>query len=133
MKNPQVNIAILSIHDDSDAQLDFIQNFDYKFVDLMYCVCSRTPEQLIQKHLAYRYNAMKRNLLHVRDRLDGIHNLIRIKNPPLMLQLQRNEQQLSSPLTSYLSLKSTSTSPQYSPLGESLSKYASRISSPSNH
>lgn len=123
-----MNIAILSIHDDSDAQLDFIQNFDYKFVDLMYCVCSKTSEQLIQKHLAYRYNAVKRNLLHVRDRLDGIHNLIRIKNPPLMLQLQKNEQQLSSPL-----MKSTSTSPQNSPLRESLSKYAARISSPNNH
>lgn len=90
IKSPHINLAIFSLHNDSEARLDFIQNMEYKFVELMYCVCIRTPEALTQQHITYRYNVMKQRLSLMQTRLQEISNLVKIKNPSLLLQLQKS-------------------------------------------
>ena len=90
IKSPHINLAIFSLHNDSEARLDFIQNMEYKFVELMYCVCIRTPEALTQQHITYRYNVMKQRLSLMQARLQEISNLVKIKNPSLLLQLQKS-------------------------------------------
>lgn len=90
IKEPHVNLAILTIFSDSeDARLDFIQNMQYKFVELMYCECKRSPDEVVQHHITYRYNAMKQKLSVVQSRLQDITSLVKIKNPSLLLQLQK--------------------------------------------
>ena len=39
IKEPHIHLAILILHGDSLARLDFIQNMEYKFVELMSCDC----------------------------------------------------------------------------------------------
>ena len=41
IREPHVHLAIFTLIGDQDARLDFIQNMEYKFVDLMTCLCSR--------------------------------------------------------------------------------------------
>jgi hypothetical protein len=90
IKEPHINLAILTIFSDSDdARLDFIQNMQYKFVELMYCECKRSPDEVVQHHITYRYNAMKQKLAVVQSRLQDITSLVKIKNPSLLLQLQK--------------------------------------------
>jgi ABC-type transport system involved in Fe-S cluster assembly fused permease/ATPase subunit len=74
---------------DSEARLDFIQNMEYKFVELMYCSCIRSNDEVVQQHITYRYNSMKHKLSTMQSRLQEIHNLVKVKNPSLLLQLQK--------------------------------------------
>lgn len=91
IKEPHIHLAILTIFDDgTDARLDFIQNMEYKFVELMYCLCSKSPEEVVQHHITYRYNLMKQKLSIMQSRLQEVNNLVKIKNPSLLLQLQKH-------------------------------------------
>ena len=90
IKEPHINLGIFTMLNDSEARLDFIQNMEYKFVELMYCACSRSPEEIVQQHITYRYNAMKQKLSIMQARLQEINNLVKIKNPSLLLQLQKS-------------------------------------------
>jgi hypothetical protein len=90
IKEPHVNLGIFTMLNDTDARLDFIQNMEYKFVELMYCVCVRSPEEVIQQHITFRYNSMKQKLSVMQSRLSEIHNLVKVKNPSLLLQLQKS-------------------------------------------
>jgi hypothetical protein len=97
IKEPHIHLAILTIFtDNNNARLDFIQNMEYKFVELMYCNCIRSPEEIVQNHITYRYNAMKQKLSLTQGRLQEITNLVKIKNPSLLLQLQKNINAASS-------------------------------------
>lgn len=89
IKEPHINLGIFTMLSDSEARLDFIQNMEYKFVELMYCVCVRSPEESVQQHITFRYNSMKQRLSVMQSRLQEINNLVKIKNPSLLLQLQK--------------------------------------------
>lgn len=89
IKEPHINLGIFTMLNDTDARLDFIQNMEYKFVELMYCACERSPEEIIQQHITFRYNSMKQKLSVMQSRLQEIHNLVKVKNPSLLLQLQK--------------------------------------------
>eukprot|EP00601_Ochromonadales_sp_CCMP2298_P001065 CAMPEP_0173187082 /NCGR_PEP_ID=MMETSP1141-20130122/10496_1 /TAXON_ID=483371 /ORGANISM="non described non described, Strain CCMP2298" /LENGTH=199 /DNA_ID=CAMNT_0014110849 /DNA_START=192 /DNA_END=791 /DNA_ORIENTATION=- len=89
IKEPHINLGIFTMLNDSEARLDFIQNMEYKFVELMHCACERSPDESVQQHITYRYNSMKHKLSTMQGRLQEIHNLVKVKNPSLLLQLQK--------------------------------------------
>lgn len=101
IKEPHINLGIFTMLSDTEARLDFIQNMEYKFVELMYCACVRSPEEIVQQHITFRYNSLKQKLSVMQSRLQEINNLVKIKNPSLLLQLQK---------TSSASLNSTGLS-----------------------
>ncbi len=41
------------------GRLDFIQNVELKFVELMSLAFDKSPDDVLQLHIAYRFNAMK--------------------------------------------------------------------------
>ena len=90
IREPSSNMAIFLMHGDNDARLDFIQNMEYKFVELMSCVFERSSDETVQHHITYRYNAMKQKLGIVQSRLVELNGLVKTKNPSLLLQLQKN-------------------------------------------
>ncbi|CAM9223061.1 unnamed protein product [Phaeothamnion confervicola] len=90
IKEPHAHLAVLVMHHDASARLDFIQNMEYKFVELMSLQFSRSPEDVVQHQITYRYNAMKSRLALMHARLQDINNLVKLKNPSLLLQLQRS-------------------------------------------
>eukprot|EP01034_Spumella_vulgaris_P038558 gene38558-47616_t len=51
-RNPHIHLAIFTMLNDSDARLD-IQNMEYKFVELMYCICARSSDDIIQHHITF--------------------------------------------------------------------------------
>lgn len=97
IKEPHVHLALFTMNSEGDdSRLDFIQNMEYKFVELMYCGCTRSPVEVVQHHITYRYNAMKQKLSLVQGRLQEMTNLVKIKNPSLLLQLQKTSTNLGS-------------------------------------
>jgi hypothetical protein len=95
IREPHTHLAIFIIRGDEEARLDFIQNMEYKFVELVSCVCHRSSEEMIQKQITYRYNAMKQKLAVMQSRLHEINNLVKMKNPSLLLQLQKSSVNMS--------------------------------------
>ena len=55
----------------------------------MYCACQRTADDTVQQHITFRYNAMKQRLQLTQSRLQEITGLVKVKNPSLLLQLQK--------------------------------------------
>jgi hypothetical protein len=97
IKEPHIHIAVFTILQDTTqsnkkAQLDFIQNMEYKLVELMNCSFQRSSDEYIQQQLSYRYNKMKQKLLMMTQKLHEITNIVKIKNPSLLLQIQKSNQ-----------------------------------------
>uniref|UniRef100_A0A7S2UUP1 Spindle assembly abnormal protein 6 N-terminal domain-containing protein n=1 Tax=Fibrocapsa japonica TaxID=94617 RepID=A0A7S2UUP1_9STRA len=90
IKEPHSCLAVFVMQQDVHARLDFIQNMEYKFVELMTCHFVHSPEDSVQRHITYRYKSMKSRLALMQNRLQEVNNLVKMKNPSLLLQLQRS-------------------------------------------
>ena len=77
---------------EGSARLDFIQNIEYKFIELLSVEYRNSPEEIVRQHIAYRYNSVKSKLALMQARLQDITALVKIKNPSLLLQLQKAPQ-----------------------------------------
>ena len=90
IREPHIFLAILTITNDIDAKLDLIQNMEYKYIELLSCEFERSSEIIVQHHITYRYNLMKTKLNVLQGRVHEIVNLVKMKNPSLLLQLQKS-------------------------------------------
>lgn len=91
IREPHIHLAIFTMTvGTGDGRMDFIQNMEYKFVELMSCAFERSPEEITQQHISYRYNSIKQKLALMQAKLFEINNLVKTKNPSLLLQLQKN-------------------------------------------
>jgi hypothetical protein len=115
IKDSASHLAVFIMHQDGSARLDFIQNMEYKFVELLSCHFIPSPEDIIRRHITYRYSAVKHrnhllqqrlqvrpasiaglsplvrrpSSLTVQLPLQDVNALVKVKNPSLLLQLQR--------------------------------------------
>ena len=53
------HLAVFVILSDGRARLDFIQNMEYKFVELLSATFVRSSDEVVRQHITYRYNALK--------------------------------------------------------------------------
>lgn len=74
---------------DGSARLDFIQNIEYKFIELLSLDFANSPDEVVRRQIAYRYNSLKTKLSLMQDRISSISNMIKLKNPSLLLQIQK--------------------------------------------
>jgi len=86
---PHCFIAVFIMQKDGSARLDFIQNIEYKFIELLSIDFGNSDDNVIRKQIAYRYNSLKTKLSLQQDRINSISNLIKLKNPSLLLQVQK--------------------------------------------
>jgi len=89
IKEPQRYLAVFVMQRDGNARLDFIQNMEYKFVELLTCDFVASTEEVVRQHITFRYNSVKSRLALMQSRLQDINNLVKVKNPSLLLQLQK--------------------------------------------
>ena len=78
------------------ARLDFIQNIEYKFIELLSLDFMNSPDDTVRKQIGYRYNALKSKLSLMQDRINQINNIVKLKNPSLLMQLQKAPAKLQS-------------------------------------
>eukprot|EP00747_Dinoflagellata_sp_TGD_P167990 gnl/TRDRNA2_/TRDRNA2_193421_c0_seq1.p1 gnl/TRDRNA2_/TRDRNA2_193421_c0~~gnl/TRDRNA2_/TRDRNA2_193421_c0_seq1.p1 ORF type:complete len:253 (-),score=65.82 gnl/TRDRNA2_/TRDRNA2_193421_c0_seq1:59-817(-) len=89
IKEPHSYLAVFVMQRDGHARLDFIQNMEYKFVELLSCDFVASPEEVVRQQITFRYNSVKSRLALMQARLQDINALVKIKNPSLLLQLQK--------------------------------------------
>lgn len=89
IKEPHCYLAVFVMQRDGHARLDFIQNMEYKFVELLSCDFVASPEEQVRQQITFRYNSVKSRLALMQARVQDINNLVKVKNPSLLLQLQK--------------------------------------------
>lgn len=94
IKEPKTHLGIFVMHHSEagrHARLDIIQNMGYKFVELISIKFSHSPSEVVQQSITYRYNSMKSRLALMQCRLEEVNEIVRLKNPSLLLQLQKKK------------------------------------------
>ena len=81
INEPQSYIAVFIMQKEGTARLDFIQNLSIDFVN--------SPDDTVRKQISYRYNALRTKLELMQNRIQAISNIVKIKNPSLLLQIQK--------------------------------------------
>mmetsp|Transcript_10496 Transcript_10496/g.29171 ORF Transcript_10496/g.29171 Transcript_10496/m.29171 type:complete len:251 (-) Transcript_10496:85-837(-) len=89
IKEPHSYLAVFIMQRDGHARLDFIQNMEYKFVELLSCDFIASSEEVVRQQITFRYNSVKSRLALMQARLQDINALVKVKNPSLLLQLQK--------------------------------------------
>merc|ERR1719436_1399195 len=89
IKEPHSYLAVFVMQRDGHARLDFIQNMEYKFVELLSLDFIASSEEQVRQQIAFRYNGVKSKLALMQARLQDINALVKVKNPSLLLQMQR--------------------------------------------
>ena len=89
IKEPHTHLAVFVMQNNGEARLDFIQNMEYKFVELLSCKFAASAEGVVREQISFRYNSIKSRLALMQARLADVNALVKIKNPSLLLQLQR--------------------------------------------
>jgi hypothetical protein len=63
IKEPHSFLAVFVMDKEKKgAKLDFIQNLDYKFIELLHCPFQQLEEEARRQAIAYRYNSVKTKL-----------------------------------------------------------------------
>lgn len=71
------------------AKLDFIQNIEYKFIELLSADFNASQEEVVRQNITFRYNSLKTKVNLMEARLKDVNALVKVKNPSLLLQMQQ--------------------------------------------
>lgn len=77
------------IRSDGSGLLSIIQFSEYKNIELLGIDCEPSAEEFVRQHVAFQYGALKSKVSMMEGRLQDISELVKIKNPSLLLQLQK--------------------------------------------
>ncbi|CDR94190.1 hypothetical protein, conserved [Babesia bigemina] len=64
-----------------EGTLQFVQNADYKFIELLECNLQRANEFRIVENITYRYNTLKERLNHFGKHLEDVSTYLKTKDP----------------------------------------------------
>lgn len=83
-------MAVFSIFNEGKAKLDVLQTTEYKNIELISFDFEVCVDEEIRQQITFRYGSLKSKLALMEGRLQDINELLRLKNPSLLLQLQKN-------------------------------------------
>lgn len=96
IKEPENFLLTFVSTEPGRGQLNFIQNMEYKFVDLLSLQFVESPMPVIRQQISFRYNSLRSRLAMMHTKLQEVNNIVKLKNPSLLLQLQRNSRSANS-------------------------------------
>ena len=82
-------IAVFIMQKEGTGRLDFIQNIEYKFIELLSFDFVNSPDDTVKKQISYKYNIIRTKLELMLNRIQSINNIVKSKNPSLLLQIQK--------------------------------------------
>lgn len=80
IREPQAFLAVLLLGSDGSATMEFIQNMEYKFVDLLTLPFRESPEDVIRQQITYRYNSVRTRLSIMTAKLQDVSALVKLKS-----------------------------------------------------
>jgi hypothetical protein len=70
--------------------MDFIENMEYKFVEVLSLDFRAVEESINRRSVSYRFGFLKNRMSLVQSRLNDISTLIKLKNHSLVQNLQKS-------------------------------------------
>ena len=95
IKQPQLFNSVFIMQKDGTAKLNFEQNIQFKRVELLSIDFVNSPDDMVKKQISYRYNIIRTKLELSLNRIQSINNIIKNKNPSLLLQIQKSPTKLN--------------------------------------
>ena len=89
VNEPQSYISVFIMQKEGTGRLDFIQNIEYKFIELLSIDFVNSPDDTVRKQIGYRYNTLRTKMEMMQERIVAINNIIKIKNPSLLHQINK--------------------------------------------
>ena len=89
INEPQSYIAVFIMQKEGTARLDFIQNIEYKFIELLSIDFVNSPDDTVRKQISYRYNAMRAVQDMVQNRIDIINGVLKDIDPELITDVKK--------------------------------------------
>jgi hypothetical protein len=62
---------------------------EYKFIELLTVHFSGGSDEYVRQNIAFRFNAVKNKMTLMQNRLQDIVGIIKMKNPSLLMQIQK--------------------------------------------
>jgi len=88
VKEPYSCMAVLYIRQGGNARLDFIQNLEFKFVELLSIDFTQAAPETVKMHIMFRYFHIKRKYERLKKRMSEMNHLVRTKNASGLLNQQ---------------------------------------------
>lgn len=82
--------GVMFLQKDGLARLDFVQNMDYKFLELLSLDFAAAGEDAIRQNITFRYNVVKTKSQFFQNRLNDMGQILKLKNPSIYHQLQKS-------------------------------------------
>jgi hypothetical protein len=95
ISEPHTHLAVLVLGRDGRSHLDFIQNLEYKFVELLSAEFRMSDDDVVRASVTFRYNALKSRVALMGARLQDVNALIKLKSPGLLASMQRSPQRFT--------------------------------------
>lgn len=89
--DPHQYLALLVLGDAGAGRLDFVQNLQYRFVDLLSLSTVESDDDVVRQSVTHRFNSLRARLQHLQARYQDLNALVKIKSPGLLQQLQRTD------------------------------------------
>ncbi|CAD8166683.1 unnamed protein product [Paramecium pentaurelia] len=88
-KDPNKYSAVLRITQEGNAFIEIIQKTEYKNVELIQFQFFSLPEESIRMTITKKYQKIQQKLQQTENKLQDINDVVKVKNPQLLLQIQR--------------------------------------------
>eukprot|EP00349_Pseudokeronopsis_sp_Brazil_P009172 CAMPEP_0202961920 /NCGR_PEP_ID=MMETSP1396-20130829/6026_1 /ASSEMBLY_ACC=CAM_ASM_000872 /TAXON_ID= /ORGANISM="Pseudokeronopsis sp., Strain Brazil" /LENGTH=149 /DNA_ID=CAMNT_0049682145 /DNA_START=153 /DNA_END=599 /DNA_ORIENTATION=- len=109
IKDPQTHSALLALNSDGSAVVGVYESIEYKSIELFHCLlrspstaakkhfvsskfadaAQQDPDELLKKHVTYRFQVAKVQMLMMEERLRDVIKIIKAKNPTLLQLIQK--------------------------------------------
>lgn len=86
---PQLYFIVLTMKDDKKAILEIHQNLEYKYILLLRLRFLSSDDQKIREYISFKYGVLSARMDFLVDRLQDVTSIIKLKNPNLLLQIQK--------------------------------------------
>eukprot|EP00758_Cryptobia_borreli_P003704 Tbor_TRINITY_DN3931_c0_g1::TRINITY_DN3931_c0_g1_i1::g.835::m.835 len=80
IREPNNYLVVLLLGNDGTASLEFIQNVEYKFIDLLVLPFHESPDSVIRQDITYRYNALRSRLSLMTGKLQDVSALVKLRS-----------------------------------------------------
>ena len=70
-------------------QLDFIQNLQYKYIELVTLDLEGSTDENVKESVTFRYNMLKAKLGFLQSKFKQFSSVVKTKSPSLMMQMQK--------------------------------------------
>lgn len=89
--DPKNYFAIMNVGRNTTPNIEFVQNLEYKYLQLLSLDCEQASDDLIRSNITYRFSTLKAKHTYLKNKLRDITAVLKLKNPSLLLSLLKTQ------------------------------------------